>query len=141
MKQKEDGTRARVFAAALRNWATIDADPAPTAVRLDIRQPPDWAYAATINITARQHQRVLAFLHDDVAENKPGHSTPECAATVINALLTEHRIAGRSHITAADLVNAAPRIGRSRTWIAAHITELIDTGRLGETRRPGRFRL
>ncbi|MFI8942735.1 hypothetical protein [Streptomyces syringium] len=138
---REDGTQAKVLAAALRNWATIDADPSPTVARLVIRQPPEWAYTATVNITGRQYKRVLAFLRDDLADEHPGRSTPERAAAVIDGLITEHRVAGHAHITTADLVEAAPRIGRTRTWIAAHIAELVDTGQLHETRRPQRFRL
>ncbi|MFV8127524.1 hypothetical protein [Streptomyces syringium] len=141
MNQKEDGTRARVLAAALRNWATIDADPSPAVARLVIRQPPEWEYTATVSITGRQYKRVLAFLRDDLADEHPGHSTPERAAAVIDGLVTEHRVAGHTHITTADLVEAAPRVGRSRTWIAAYVAELVDAGHLHETRRPQRFRL
>lgn len=135
----EDGTKARVLASALRNWATVDADQAPTVARLEIRQPPTWAYATTVNISDRQYKRVLAFLRDDLIENRPGYSTPERAATVIEGVLRELVAAGRIRITAADLVEAAPRIGRSRSWIATHITDLIDTGRLRETRRADTF--
>lgn len=135
----EDGTKARVLAAALRNWATVDADLGPTVARLEVRQPPSWGYAATVNISDRQYKRVLNFLRDDLIENRPGYSTPERAATVIEGLLQELAAAGRTRVTAADLVEAAPRIGRSRTWIAAHITDLIDFGRLRETRRADTF--
>lgn len=138
---QDDGTKARVLAAALRNWATIDADLTPTVARLQVRQPPAWGYAATVDISDRQYKRVLAFLRDDLIENRPGYSTPERAATVVAGLLAEHRAAGRNTLTAADLNEAAPRIGRSRTWIAAHITTLIDAGQLIETRRPGTFRI
>ncbi|MEW1754716.1 hypothetical protein [Streptomyces angustmyceticus] len=135
----ENGTKARVLAAALRNWATVDADPAPTVARLEVRQPPAWGYAATVDISDRQYKRVLAFLRDDLIENRPGYSTPERAAAVVEALLVELVAAGQIRVTAADLVEAAPRIGRSRTWIAAHITDLIDSGRLRETRRADTF--
>ncbi|GGX40497.1 hypothetical protein [Streptomyces noursei] len=137
----EDGTKARVLAAALRNWATVDADMDPTVARLEVRQPPTWAYAATVNISDRQYKRVLAFLRDDLIENRPGYSTPERAADVVEALLQELLAAGRICVTTADLVEAVPRIGRSRTWIAAHITELIDSGRLRETRRTDTFNI
>lgn len=140
-RMKDAGARARVFAAALRTWSTIDADDSPTAVRLDVRQPPDWKYAATVNLTVRQHGRLLAFLRDDLAENRPGYSSPSRAAAVIGGLLTELVADGRTRVTAADLVDAAPRIGRSRSWIAAHIADLVDDGRLLETRRPGVFRI
>lgn len=136
-----DGTKARVLAAALRNWATVDIDPTPTVARLQVRQPPDWGYATTVDISDRQYKRVLAFLRDDLIENRPGYSTPERAARIITALLAERRAAGHTQLTTADLVDAAPRIGRSRAWIAAHITDLIDAGHLAETRRPGVFRI
>ena len=138
---KRNGVQARVFGAALRTWATVDADDAPTAVRLEVRQPPEWGYVATVNITARQHGRLLAFLRDDLAENRPGYSSPERAAAVIEGLLTELAAAGQSCVTTVDLVDAGPRIGRSRSWIAAHITDLVDAGRLIETRRPDVFRI
>ncbi|MFJ2568933.1 hypothetical protein ACIOYT_00735 [Streptomyces halstedii] len=138
---KADGSRARVLAAALRTWTTVDSDPEPPIARIEIRYPPHWAFASTNPITARQQTRLLAFLRDDLAENRPGHSTPERAAAVINGLLAEHTAAGRTRITTADLADATPRIGRSRTWIAAHITDLIDAGQLHETRRPDTFRI
>ncbi|MBQ1118452.1 hypothetical protein [Streptomyces sp. C3-3] len=142
MKSPEtDGSRAKVLAAALRTWTTVDNDPEPTVARLEIRYPPHWAFASTNPITARQQGRLLAFLRDDLAENRPSHSTPERAAAVIRGLLAEHTAAGRDRITTADLTEAAPRIGRSRTWIAAHVTDLIDTGVLHETRRPDTFRI
>lgn len=142
MKSPEmDGSRAKVLAAALRTWTTVDNDPEPTVARLEIRYPPHWAFASTNPITARQQGRLLAFLRDDLAENRPSHSTPERAAAVIHGLLAEHTAAGRDRITTADLTEAAPRIGRSRTWIAAHVTDLIDTGVLHETRRPDTFRI
>ncbi|MFJ2676376.1 hypothetical protein [Streptomyces sp. NPDC087525] len=138
---KSDGSRAKVLAAAFRTWTTVLGDPEPAAARMEIRYPPDWAFAATVSITARQQKRLLGFLRDDLAENRPGYSTPDRAATVIDGLLAELAAAGRTRITTADLAEAAPRIGRSRTWIAAHITDLIDGGRLAETRRPGIFRI
>ncbi|WP_435597079.1 hypothetical protein [Streptomyces anulatus] len=142
MKPPEtDGSRAKVLAAALRTWTTVDNDPESPVARLEIRYPPHWAFTSTNNITARQQGRLLAFLRDDLAENRPSHSTPERAAAVIHGLLVEHAAAGRTRITTADLAEAAPRIGRSRTWIAAHVTELIDTGVLHETRRPDTFRI
>ncbi|MEU1088933.1 hypothetical protein ABZ401_19220 [Streptomyces sp. NPDC005892] len=142
MKPPEtDGSRARVLAAAFRTWTTVDNDPEPPVVRIEIRYPPHWAFASTNNLTARQQGRLLAFLRDDLAENRPDHSTPERAAAVVAGLITEHAAAGRSRITTADLADAAPRIGRSRTWIAAHITDLIDNGTLQETRRPDTFRI
>ncbi|MGW2594786.1 hypothetical protein ACWCXC_31595 [Streptomyces sp. NPDC001515] len=142
MKPPETGaSAAKVLAAALRTWTTIDNDPEPPVARLEIRYPPAWAFASTSNITAQQQSRLLDFLRDDLAENRPGHSTPERAAAVINGLLAEVAAAGRDRITTADLAEAAPRIGRSRTWIAAHVTDLIDEGRLTETRRPDTFRI
>lgn len=138
---QDDGVKARVLAAALNNWARVDADHTPVVARLQVRQAPEWGYATTVDISDRQYKRVLAFLRDDLIENRPGYSTPERAAAIIGGLLDEHRAAGRTKLTAADLVEAAPRIGRSRTWIATHITTLIDAGQLHETRRPGTFRI
>lgn len=140
-RTKDAGAQARVFAAALRTWATIDADDSPTAVRVEVRQPPDWKYAATVNLTSRQHHRLLAFMRDDLAENRPGYSSPSRAAAVVGGLLAELAAAGYTRVTTADLVDAAPRIGRSRSWIAAHVTDLVDDGHLIETRRPGVFRI
>ncbi|MFI0914329.1 hypothetical protein [Streptomyces abikoensis] len=141
MNPKEEGVQARIFATALRTWAGIDVEEAPTAVRLEIREPPAWEYAGVINLTNCQQERILKLLRGELAENRPGYSSPERAAAVIQGLLTERRLAGRTHVDASDLVEAAPRIGRSRKWIAAHITELIEAGHLRETRRPARFRL
>jgi hypothetical protein len=143
MNRTETGTRAaRVLGAALRTWATLDGhDGTPVVARLQVRQPPAWEYIGTVDITARQCARVLDFLRGDLAEYRPGHSSPERAAAVIDAILTELAAAGRTHITAADLVDAAPRIGRPYAWIAAHIADLVDAGQLLETRRPDRFRI
>ncbi|MYX14415.1 hypothetical protein GTY67_13515 [Streptomyces sp. SID8374] len=142
MKSPEaDGGRAKVLAAALRTWTTVDNDPQPPVARLEIRYPPNWAFASTNPITARQQGRLLAFLRDDLAENRPTHSTPERAAAVIHGLIAEHAAVGHTRITTADLTEAAPRIGRSRTWIAGHITNLVDSGVLHETRRPDTFRI
>lgn len=77
MKPPEsDGSPAKVLAAAFRTWTTVDADPEPAVARLEIRYPPDWAFASTNSLTARQQKRLLAFLRDDLAENRPGYSTP-----------------------------------------------------------------
>jgi hypothetical protein len=142
MKPPEsDGSRAKVLAAAFRTWTTVDATPEPAVARIEIRYPPAWAFASTTAITARQQRRLLDFLRDDLAENRPGNSTPERSARVIAGLLAELVAAGQTRITTADLAQAAPRIGRSRTWIAAHITDLIDAGTLHETRRPDTFRI
>ncbi|TSB13367.1 hypothetical protein FNJ62_29715 [Streptomyces benahoarensis] len=143
MKAREtdtSGARARVLAAALRNWTTLTPDTTPTTVRVQIRQPPDWQYVTTLDLTRHQHHRLLAWLRDDLTVHT-GTSTPERAAAVINAVLAELTAAGHTRLTTADLVDAADRIGRSHTWIATHITHLIDTGRLHETRRPGHFRI
>ncbi|MGW0015395.1 hypothetical protein ACWDVX_37315 [Streptomyces tendae] len=138
---RKEGTEARVLAAALRTWADIDHDPTPACVRLQIRQPPNWQLASTTNLTHQQHTRFLAFLRDDLANHHPAHSSPERSAHIIRGLITETAAAGHRHITSRDLVQAAPRIGRSRSWIAAHITHLVDQGVLHETRQPGRFRI
>lgn len=142
MKHAEtDGSHAEILAAAFRTWTTVDNDPEPPVARIEIRYPPAWSFASTNSLTARQQKRLLDFLREDLAENRPSHSTRERAAAVITGLLNELAAAGRTRITTADLAEAAPRIGRSRTWIAAHITHLIDSGHLHETRRPDTFRI
>lgn len=137
----EDGTQARVLATALRHWSSIDADTSPIAARIQIRQPPTWEFAGTVNVSGRQLQRILGLLRDDIAEQNPGLSSPERAAAVIAALLAEHRAAGHTTITARDLVAAAPRIGRPIEWIAAHLVDLADAGQIQETWRPSVFRI
>ncbi|MEU7177248.1 MULTISPECIES: hypothetical protein [Streptomyces] len=134
------GMRARVLAAALRNWASLTPDATPTAVRVEIRQPPDWQYVTTLDLTRHQHRRLLNWLRDDLTLHT-GTSTPERASAVIEAVLAELTAAGQRRVTTADLLDASGRIGRSRAWIAAHVTHLLDTGRLRETRRPGSFRI
>lgn len=136
-----EGREARVLTAALRHWAALDTDPAPTAVRLQIRQPPNWEYAGTINITHAQADRILGLIRDDVTAHTPRTATPEHAAAAIQALLAEHRAAGHTTIHAHDLVQAATRIGRSRTWIAEHLNDLADSGQIAETWRPHTFRI
>ncbi|WP_436755413.1 hypothetical protein [Streptomyces sp. URMC 124] len=126
---------------ALRTWADDDPHDAPTTARLAIRTPPDWEHVGVVNLTHRTQQRILGLLRRDIAEQHPGPTSPQRAAAIIDGLLAEHRAAGRTHIRATDLVSAAPRIGRSRAWIAEHITRLVDAGYLQETWRPGRFRL
>lgn len=136
-----DGRHARILAGALRNWAAIDADNGPTAARIQIRQPPDWGYAATINITELQTSRILNLLRHDLTTHTPGLASPERAAAVIDDLLTERRAAGHTTIHVRDLVQAAPRIGRPTAWIAAHLNELADQGQITETWRPSVFRI
>lgn len=136
-----DGRQARVLAGALRNWAAIDTDHTPTAARIQIRQPPEWGYVATINITERQTRRILDLLRDDLTAHTPGLATPERAATVIQALLTERRTAGHTTIHVRDLIEAAPRIGRPNAWIAEHLNQLADQGQIEETWRPNVFRI
>ncbi|MGW4270856.1 hypothetical protein ACWEGQ_00460 [Streptomyces seoulensis] len=138
---QKTGTQARVLAAAIRTWATTNPDPSPPCARLQIRQPPTWSYTSTTDLTHQQHTRLLTLLRNDLANHHPGHSTPERAAAVIHGLITETAAASHRHITTADLVQAAPRIGRDRTWIASHITHLIDQGLLQETRHPNQFRI
>lgn len=141
MNPTTDGKQARVLAAAIRNWATIDHDPSPTTARIQIRQPPEWQYAGTINITEQQVNRLLSLLRHDLAEQNPGLSSPDRAAAVIHALLTERRTAGHTTIHVRDLVDAAPRIGRPAAWVAAHLNHLVDTGQIEETWRPSVFRI
>lgn len=136
-----DGRHARILAGALRNWAAIDTDNGPTATRIQIRQPPDWSYAATINLTEDQTHRILGLLRHDITANTPGLATPERAAAVINDLLTARRTAGHTTIHVRDLIEAAPRIGRPAAWIAAHLNDLADTGHIQETWRPSVFRI
>ncbi|MDI5967152.1 hypothetical protein [Streptantibioticus silvisoli] len=142
MKPPADGRQARVLGAALRNWASHTADPGPPAVRLQIRQPPDWSYVNAVDLTDDQYQRLLAFLRDDLTAYQPEpQPSPGSATRAFDGYLAELRVAGHTRLTAAELLDAAPRVGRSRTWIAQHVTHLIDTGQLRETRRPGVFRI
>lgn len=138
MKQGRIGTRARVLAAALRTWTTLRSGPSSeTAVRVDVRQPTDWGHVGTIDLDPGQAGRVLAFLRDDVARTGP-------AATVaahVDGWLTEQAAAGRRRIHAADLLDVVSRAGRPKQEMAAHLTHLVDTGRLRETWRPGVYRL
>ena len=136
-----DGRQARVLAGALRNWAAIDADNGPTSARIQIRQPPDWDFVGTVNITDQQSHRILNLLRDDLTNNTPGLASPERAAAVIQDLITERRTAGHTTIHVRDLIAAAPRIGRPRTWIADHLNQLADSGELEETWRPSVFRI
>ena len=136
-----DGRHARILAGALRNWAALNDDdtPAPTAARIQIRQPPDWGYVATINITREQTDRILQLLRDDLTDPTPHPTSPDRAAAVINHLITERRTAGHTTLHVRDLNQA--RIGRPTAWIAAHLGHLADTGQIAETWRPGLFRI
>jgi hypothetical protein len=136
-----DGRQARILAGALRNWAAIDNNPGPTAARIQIRQPPEWDYVATINITDQQTHRILDLLRDDLTANTPHLASPQRAAAVIADLLAERRTAGHTTIHVRDLVEAAPRIGRPAAWIAAHLNDLADRGQIEETWRPSVFRI
>lgn len=141
METLQHGREARVLTAALRNWANLNTDPDPIAARIEIRQPPTWEYAGTINITSPQLHRLLGLLRDDLTEHHHGPSSPERAAAVIQALLTERRTAGHTTIHVRDLTEAAPRIGRPTAWIAAHLNQLADAGHIQETWRPSVFRI
>lgn len=136
-----DGRQARVLAGALRNWAAIDPDTTPIAARIQIRQPPEWGYVATINLTDQQTHRILGLLRDDLTHNTPHLASPDRAAAVIDALITELRTAGHTTLHVRDLVAAAPRIGRPAAWIAAHLGDLADQGQIEETWRPHVFRI
>jgi len=136
-----DGRQARVLTAALRNWAALDTTPGPTAVRIQIRQPPTWEYAGTINITDQQTHRILNLLRDDITTHTPHPASPERAAAVIQGLLTERRAAGHTTIHVQDLTAAAARIGQPNAWIAEHLNQLADTGQIAETWRPSVFRI
>lgn len=141
MNTLQDGREARVLAAALRHWTNTNPTPDPTAARLQIRQPPNWDFVSTTNLTQPQTRRILALLRDDLTAHTPHPTTPEQAAEAIQALLTEHRAAGHTTIHARDLTEAATRIGRPRTWIAAHLGELIDSQQIQETWRPSVYRI
>lgn len=136
-----DGRQARVLAGALRNWAALDTDHGPTAARIQIRQPPNWEYVGTVNVTHDQVDRILGLFRDDVTAHTPHLASPERAAAVINHLITERRAAGHTTIHVRDLTEAAPRIGRPNAWIAAHLNDLADKGQIQETWRPSVFRI
>lgn len=140
MKPPSGGSRARVLGAALRNWAAHTADPTPPVARLQIRQPPDWSYVNAVNLTeqaltglpARRPHRLPARA---AIQSRPRHPRLRRLPRR-TARRRPHPPDGR-----ADLLDAAPRVGRPRAWIAAHVTHLINTGQLRETRRPGVFRI
>ncbi|GHB15998.1 hypothetical protein GCM10010330_81310 [Streptomyces tendae] len=136
-----DGRQARVLAGALRNWAAIDTDETPVAARIQIRQPPEWGFVSTINITDQQTHRLLDLLRDDLAANTPHLASHERGAAVIDDLITQRRTEGHTTLHVRDLVHAAPRIGRPASWIAAHLGDLADAGLIEETWRPGLFRI
>ncbi|MFD5319346.1 hypothetical protein [Streptomyces sp. NPDC127098] len=133
---------ARVLAAALRAWTNPTPPPDTAAARLVIRQPDDWAHTATINLTSGHTDRLIGLIRRDVADHTPRTCTPEQAAEAIRHHLAYCLAAGHHAIRHADLLDLASRTGQSKTWLAHHITELIDGGHLRETWwRPGTYRI
>ncbi|WP_411574140.1 hypothetical protein [Streptomyces fradiae] len=133
---------AAVLAAALSSWSTSTAPhkpPTAGTARLEIRQGPEWSHTGRLTLDHDQVVRLLALLRADLVP--PAPLTPAAAAAAVDRLLTEWRAEGRRTIRPADLVAALPRIGQSRTWLAAHLVRLVDTGYLRETRRPGVYQL
>lgn len=133
---------AAVLTAALTTWSTSTAPgkpPTAGTARLELRQGPDWSHTGRLTLDHDQVYRLLALLRADLVP--PGPLTPEAAAAAVEQLLTEWRAEGRRTVHPADLVTALPRIGQSRTWLAAHLVRLADAGHLRETRRPGVYRL
>lgn len=141
MPEPRPPRNAAVLAAALNSWATATRDQASSepATRLELRQAPDWSYTGKIPLTAQQTDRLLYLLREDLVP--PRRNTPVQAAQAVEQLLAEWRAEGRRLIRPADLVAQLPRIAQSRAWLADHLVDLVDTGYLTETRRPGTYRL
>lgn len=139
MTQPRPPRRAAVLAAALDSWAKTTTDNGQPTARLEIRQAPDWAYTGRTTLTSGQVTRLLAVLRDDLVPAAP--NSPVQAAAVVDQLLAEYRAAGRTTIRPDDLVGDLPRIGRTREWLAVHLTQLADDGYLRETWRPGVYRI
>lgn len=139
MPQPRTHRRAAVLAAALGSWTKTTTDHTPAAARIEIRQAPDWEYIAKHTLSEGQVTRILGVLREDLIP--PAPNTPMQAAAAVDQLLAEWRAEGRTRITTDDLIRAMPRIARSRTWLAEHLTALTDDGYLIETRRPGTYRI
>lgn len=130
---------AAVLAAAVASWAKTTADAGQPTARIELRQAPNWAYIGRTTLTDSQVTRLLDVLREDLTPAAP--LTPEQASAAVDQLLAEWRAEGRTRIHADDLTAALPRVGRSRTWLAQHLTNLADQGYLAETRRPGTYRI
>lgn len=139
MTQPRRPRRAAVLSAALRSWAATTADHGDQATLVELRQAPDWEYVGKTPLTDGQVARLLEVLRADLVPAAP--LTPEQASAAVDQLLAEWRAEGRTRIRPDDLADAMPRIGRSREWLAAHLTHLADQGYIGETRRPGTYRI
>lgn len=130
---------AAVLAAALHSWATTTQDATEPAARIELRQAPTWAYIGKTTLTDPQVTRLLDLLRDDLTPTTP--NTPLQAAAALDQILAEYRAAGRTRIRPDDLTAELPRIGQSKQWLAAHLTELADNGYITETRRPATYRI
>lgn len=139
MTQPRRPHRAAVLAAALHSWNTTTSDGADASARVVIRQSPDWQHLGAEDLTDQQITRLLDVLRGDLIQ--PGPATPMQAAAAVDQILAEWRAEGRSTVRPGDWMAVLPRIGRSRSWLAAHLVHLIDGGYLHETRRPGTYRL
>lgn len=139
MTRPRKGRRAAVLAAALHSWTTTTRDQSELTSRLIVRQGPDWQEAGISNLTDHQVGRLITLLRDDLIPDQP--ATPVQAGATIDQILAEWRAEGRHIIRPEDLVSVLPRIGRSRSWLAAHLVKLADSGYIRETRRPGTYRL
>lgn len=132
---------AAVLAAALNSWATAtrdDTDPDP-ALHLQLRQAPDWEHVGKVPLSTTQADRLLYLLREDLVP--PRRHTPVQAAQAVDQLLAEWKAEGRTVVRPHDLVEQLPRIAQTRAWLAQHLVDLVDTGYLAETRRPGTYRL
>ncbi|MBM9509961.1 hypothetical protein [Actinacidiphila acididurans] len=131
---------AAVLTAALRSWATTTRDPdGHDVARVEFRQAPDWAPVGKTPLTGQQVDRLLTILRADLIP--PRRNTPTQAAAAVDQIIAEWRAEGRTRIRPTDLIGQLPRIGQTRAWLAQHLTHLVDSGYLHETRRPGTYRL
>ena len=139
MTRPRSPRRAAVLAAALHSWTVATADTTPVGTQVVLREGPDWQWLATNPLTDSQVDRVIGFLRADLAV--PGPTTAVQAGAAVDQILAEWRAEGRKTVRPADFVEALPRIGRSRSWLAHHLVHLVDSKYLPETRRPGVYRL
>jgi hypothetical protein len=141
MTRNHSYRRAAVLAAALHSWATTTSDNSPPIARLVVRQGPTWEHISTTNLTSDQITRIITVLRTDLIPDPSRPATAVQASAAVDQLLAEWRAEGRKVIRPEDFIEALPRIGRSREWLAHHLVHLADAGYLRETRRPGTYRL
>lgn len=133
---------ARVLAAALRGWAHTTGSGRDPAVRLDVRQAPDWGDVGTASLTPGQAGRLVEWMRDDVARNLPASDAGVAAARLIDLHLEDLLAEGRRTVRPRDLLDITHRTGRTKQWLSGHLAYLVADGRLTESRwRPGTYRI